>query len=263
MPVNRVDGKVAIVTGGGSGLGEASSELLAEEGARVVITDVNGESAEHTADIVRQRGGEATAMQQDVTDASRWEEVIARTIVKYGSLEVLVNNAGISGAGSGPMEDVEFEDWRAVMSVNLDAVFLGCQQAIRAMKQSKSGSIINISSVMGMVGGGGAAYNASKGGVRLLSKSVAVYCGTNGYNIRCNSIHPGYIWTPMVRGIVDVIEELEGSEEALREMLVEKHPIGRLGVPDDIAQGVLFLASDDSGFMTGSELVIDGGYTAV
>ncbi|MGB1686755.1 MAG: SDR family oxidoreductase, partial [Pseudomonadales bacterium] len=163
--------------------------------------------------------------------------------------------------GGIPMEDVEFDDWRHVMDINLDSVFLGCREAIRQMKES-GGSIINISSVMGLVGGAGAAYNASKGGVRLLTKSVAVYCGTNGYSIRCNSIHPGYIWTPLVSNIVEYLDDIE-DEDALREMLVEKHPIGRLGVPDDIAKGVLFLASDESAFMTGSELVIDGGYTAI
>ena len=124
------------------------------------------------------------------------------------------------------------------------------------------GSIINISSIMGIVGGAGAAYNASKGGVRLLTKSVAVYCGNNGYPIRCNSIHPGYIWTSMVRNVLEYVPEIE-TEEELQAMLIELHPIGRLGTPDDIANGVLFLASDASGFMTGSELVIDGGYTAV
>jgi 3(or 17)beta-hydroxysteroid dehydrogenase len=259
----RVTEKTAIVTGGGSGLGEASCELLASEGARVVVTDINDESAEQTANIIRQKGGQALGLSHDVTDSNRWDEIMEITLGEFGAPQILVNNAGVSGVGLGPMEDVTFENWRMVMSVNLDAVFLGCQKAVRVMKETGGGSIINISSVMGIVGGAGAAYNASKGGVRLLTKSVAVYCGTNNYNIRCNSIHPGFIWTPMVRGIVEFVEELEGSEDALREMLVEKHPIGRLGVPDDIAKGVLFLASDDSGFMTGSELVIDGGYTAV
>ncbi|MBT5702750.1 MAG: glucose 1-dehydrogenase [Gammaproteobacteria bacterium] len=260
--MSRVENKTAIVTGGGSGLGAASCELLARQGAKVVVTDVNAESAEQTANIIEQRGGKAIALHQDVVDQDRWQEVIDTTVSEFGGLDVLVNNAGIVGAGVVPMEDVSFESWRQVMTINLDAVFLGCQAAIREMKSSEGGSIINISSIMGIVGGAGAAYNASKGGVRLLSKSVAVYCGNNRYNIRCNSIHPGYIWTPMVKGIVDSVAEVD-TEEALKLMLEAKHPIGRLGEADDIAQGVLFLASDESSFMTGSELVIDGGYTAV
>ena len=260
--MSRVENKTAIVTGGGSGLGAASCELLARQGAKVVVTDVNAKSAEQTANIIEQRGGKAIALHQDVVDQDRWQEVIDTTVSEFGGLDVLVNNAGIVGAGVVPMEDVSFESWRQVMTINLDAVFLGCQAAIREMKSSEGGSIINISSIMGIVGGAGAAYNASKGGVRLLSKSVAVYCGNNRYNIRCNWIHPGYIWTPMVKGIVDSVAEVD-TEEALKLMLEAKHPIGRLGEADDIAQGVLFLASDESSFMTGSELVIDGGYTAV
>lgn len=260
--MKRVDTKTALVTGGGSGLGEASSELLAAEGANVVVTDINEEAAQHTADIINQKGGKALALHQDVVDKSRWQEVIDATLSEFGHLNVLVNNAGISGTGAGPLEDVSLEAWRQVMQINLDAVFLGCQSAIHAMKDDQGGSIVNISSVMGIVGSGGAAYSASKGGVRLLTKSIAVYCGQNGYNIRCNSVHPGFIWTPMVRQIVDVLDEIE-DEDMLRAMLTERHPIGRLGVPEDIAKGVLFLASDDSAFMTGSELVIDGGYTAV
>ncbi|MFT7221331.1 MAG: 3(or 17)beta-hydroxysteroid dehydrogenase [Candidatus Azotimanducaceae bacterium] len=260
--MSKLKNRTVIVTGGGSGLGEASSELLAQEGANVVVTDINFEAAERTARSIGQRGGNSIAIKQDVTDQSVWDQVIATTIKEYGSLDVLVNNAGIAGAGTGLMEDVAFEDWRTVMSINLDSVFLGCQAAVNEMKENGGGSIVNISSIMGIVGGAGAAYNASKGGVRLLSKSVAVHCGNRGYNIRCNSIHPGYIWTPMVRGVVDFVEDIN-TEEELMAMLVEKHPIGRLGVPEDVAKGVVFLASDDSSFMTGSELVIDGGYTAV
>lgn len=259
--MKRVEGKTAIVTGGGSGLGEASSELLAAEGANVVVTDINLDSARQTADVIQQRGGSAIAIRHDVAEQDHWGEVVEKTVSTFGGVNILVNNAGISGVGGIPLEDVEFDDWRHVMDINLDSVFLGCREAIRQMKET-GGSIINISSVMGLVGGAGAAYNASKGGVRLLTKSVAVYCGTNGYSIRCNSIHPGYIWTPLVSNIVGYLDDIE-DEDALREMLVEKHPIGRLGVPDDIAKGVLFLASDESAFMTGSELVIDGGYTAI
>lgn len=261
VPVGRLADKTAVVTGGGSGLGQASSELLAAEGASVVVTDIDVGTAEQTVHSIEQRGGKAIAIKQDVTDKEGWQAVVDLAVSRFGSLDVLVNNAGIAGASGKPMEEVSFDDWRQVMSVNLDAVFLGCQTAILAMKGT-GGSIINISSIMGIVGGAGAAYNASKGGVRLLTKSVAAYCGKSGYAIRCNSIHPGYIWTPMVRNVVQFVDEIE-SEDELMAMLVEKHPIGRLGVPDDIAKGVLFLASDESSFMTGSELVIDGGYTAV
>lgn len=259
--MNRVDGKVAIVTGGGSGIGEASCELLAEGGASVVVTDVNEGAAQHTADIIAQRGGKAISLHQDVTDENRWQEVVQAAESEYGKLSVLVNNAGVSGSGADNIEEGSLESWRTVMSVNLDAVYLGCMKAVQAMKE-EGGSIVNISSVMGIVGGAGPAYNASKGGVRLLTKSVAVHCGNSGYNIRVNSVHPGYIWTPMVRAIVDVSDEVS-SEEELRQMLIMKHPIGRLGEAVDIAKGVRFLASDDASFMTGSELVIDGGYTAV
>ncbi len=260
--MNRVDNKVAIVTGGGSGIGEAACWLLAEAGARVVVTDINPDAAEATAAGVIDQGGEALAVQQDVTQESDWESLMKTTVEEYGRLDILVNNAGVSGAGLPPLEESTLATFRQVMSVNLDAVFIGCQKAVMIMREN-GGSIINISSVMGIVGGAGAAYNASKGGVRLLTKSVAVHCGTMGYAIRVNSIHPGYIWTPMISSIVDIFEDGNMTEDGLRAMLVEKHPIGRLGVAGDIAKGILFLASDDSSFMTGSELVIDGGYTAV
>lgn len=259
--MNRVDEKVALVTGAGSGIGEASSLLLAQGGAKVVVTDVNEEAAKKTEESILQQGGQAISMHQDVVEEARWSEVIAATLDEFGRLDTLVNNAGVSGADSGVFEETTLDQWKSVMGVNLDAVFLGTQKAVQVMKE-QGGSIVNISSIMGIVGGAGAAYNASKGGVRLLTKSVAVYCGTNGYNIRVNSIHPGYIWTPMIRNIVDFFDEIE-NEEQLQAFIAEKHPIGRLGTPEDIARGVLFLASDDSSFMTGSELVIDGGYTAV
>ena len=259
--MSQLDNKVALVTGGGSGIGAASSEALAAKGAAIVVTDIDAEAAEQTANVINQRGGKAISLQQDVTIESRWVEVVDESLREFGQLTSLVNNAGISGAGADNFADGGFESWRTVMQINLDAVFLGCKAAIEVMKDS-GGSIVNISSVMGIVGGGGAAYSASKGGVRLLTKSVAVYCGNNGYNIRCNSVHPGFIWTPMVRGIVDVFDETE-TEEELYEMLRLRHPIGRLGEPEDIANGIAFLVSDESSFMTGSELVIDGGYTAI
>ena len=257
-----LSGKVALVTGGGSGLGAASSERLSACGARVVVTDINSGSAQDTVNVIQQRGGEAIAVEQDVVSEAGWKQVLEATLDSFGGLDVLVNNAGISGAGGADsMDEGDFESWRRVMAINLDSVYLGCKEAVSVMKE-KGGSIVNISSIMGLVGGAGPAYNASKGGVKLLTKSVAVYCGNMGYPVRCNSIHPGFIWTPLVRDIVNHSEEYE-TEEALYEMLVLRHPIGRLGVAEDIAKGVTFLASDESSFMTGSELVIDGGYTAV
>ena len=261
--MNLVENKVAIVTGGGSGIGEASALLLAAAGARVVVTDINLVTAEETVETIKDQGGEAICVQHDVTSETAWTRVCEATLAEYGGLHILVNNAGVSGAGLPDFEQATLASWREVMNINLDAVFLGTQKAVLLMKDSGGGSIINLSSVMGMVGGASAVYNASKGGVRLLSKSVAVYCGNMGYNIRVNSVHPGFIWTPLVRDLVNHMDEDNMTEEGLRAMLTERHPIGRLGVADDIAKGILFLASDDSAFITGSELVIDGGYTAV
>lgn len=263
--MNRVDGKVAIVTGGGSGIGAESSRLLARGGASVLVTDMNLSAAESVAESIVADGGNAMAMKHEVTSEPDWDAVISKSVDTWGKVNILVNNAGVSGAGMGTLEDQSLADFRKILAINLDAVFIGCQRAVGAMKEAEGGgSIINISSVMGMVGGAGAAYNASKGGVRLLTKSVAVYCGNMGYPIRVNSVHPGYIWTPLVRAIVDVMPDEENmTEDGLYEMLAEKHPMGRLGEAIEIAKGVLFLASDDASFMTGSELVIDGGYTAV
>ena len=237
--MNQLRTKVAIITGGGSGIGAATAERIAEQGASVMVTDINGAAAEQTARVIQQRGQAAKALAQDVADPDAWAAVFTETKKAFGPVNVLVNNAGVSGAGRDRFEEPEGLDaWRQIMSINLDAVNLGCRMAIQEMK------------------------NASKGGVRLLTKSIASYCGRMGYPIRCNSVHPGYIWTPMVRQIAEVHEEVE-TEEALKEMLLLQHPIGRLGEPDDIANGIRFLISDESSFMTGSELVIDGGYTCV
>jgi len=259
--LNRVDEKVAVVTGGGSGIGRAASCLLAEAGSSIVVTDINEDGAKETAAMISEKGGSAIALSHGVVSEDDSNRVMDTTINEFGKIDILVNNAGVSGAGLPPLEEATLESFRKVMSINLDAVFIGTQKAVMLMKD-KGGSIVNISSVMGIVGGAGAAYNASKGGVRLLTKSVAVHCGNMGYPVRVNSVHPGYIWTPMIKNIVNYVED-NMTEDGLREMLVEQHPIGRLGVAEDIARGILFLASDDSSFMTGSELVIDGGYTAV
>jgi 3(or 17)beta-hydroxysteroid dehydrogenase len=260
--VTESNNKVAIVTGAGSGIGEATAEVLAQTGTSVVVTDIDAAAAEQTAQIIQQRGQRALSMEQDVRSREQWDDVFAAAQEHFGPVTGLVNNAGISGAGRDRLEEEGgLEAWQSIMSINLDAVHLGCRKAIQEMKLT-GGSIVNISSVMGLVGGAGPAYNASKGGVRLLSKSIAVHCGKMGYSIRCNSVHPGYIWTPMVRNIVENMEDID-TEEELHEMLLALHPVGRLGHPDDIANGVNFLLSDQASFVTGSELVIDGGYTSV
>ena len=257
--MDRVQDKVAIVTGAALGLGEASARMLGREGAKVVLTDIKDEEGERAAQTIHEAGGEAIYLHHDVADESAWERVIQTSLDHFGRLDVLVNNAGV-GWGGAPEEET-LERWQRLMSINLDGVFLGTKHAILAMKRipPRGGSIINLSSIEGLVGDPNlGAYNASKGGVRLYTKSVALYCAKQGLGIRVNSIHPGYIWTPMVE---NYLREHGGVEEG-RTALDALHPVGHVGEPDDIAYGVLYLASDESKFVTGTELVIDGGYTA-
>ncbi|MEE4192310.1 MAG: glucose 1-dehydrogenase [Halieaceae bacterium] len=252
---DRLQGKVALVTGAGSGLGEATARRFAAEGARVYLTDVTEDAVRSVADSI---GAVASARYQDVTDEAAWDTLTQEIISESGQLDVVVNNAGIALTGSA--EDTSLEDWRAVQAVNLDAVFLGTRAAIKVMK-SRGGSIINISSIEGIIGEPrAAAYNASKGGVRIFTKSAALHCAAEGYGIRVNSVHPGFILTPMVEQGLGALppEELEAMEARI----MAEIPLGAMGEPDDIAAGCLFLASDESKYMTGSELVIDGGYTA-
>ena len=251
----RVKDKVALVTGGGSGLGEATCIRLAEEGALVVVSDVNEASAKSVAESI---GGGAWSAHQDVTDENRWRELVDEIVERHGRLDILVNNAGIALVGN--VEESSLEDWRKTQNVNLDAVFLGTREAIRAMK-SGSGSIINISSIEGIIGEPVVpAYNASKGGVRTFTKSAALHCASEGYDIRVNSVHPGFIGTAMVSGAMETMSEADA--QAFQERIVNNIPMGRMGEPVDIANGVLYLASDESSYVTGSELVIDGGYIA-
>lgn len=257
--MNRVRDKIAIVTGAALGLGEATARMLAREGAKVVLTDIKDEEGERAAQAVLDEGGEAIYLHHDVADENAWKRVIEATLDRFGRLDVLVNNAGVGWGG--PPEEETLERWRRLMSVNLDGVFLGTKHAILAMKRNRppAGSIINLSSIEGLVGDPNlGAYNASKGGVRLYTKSVALYCAKAGLNIRVNSIHPGYIWTPMVENYLAEHGDVGEGRKALDAL----HPIGHVGEPDDIAYGVLYLASDESKFITGTELVIDGGYTA-
>jgi NAD(P)-dependent dehydrogenase (short-subunit alcohol dehydrogenase family) len=257
--MDRVRDKVAIITGGALGLGAASARMLAREGATVVLTDLKDNEGQAVAKDITAKGGKALYLHHDVASEEDWEKVVARTVKEFGRLDVLVNNAGV-GVGA-PPEEQTLEQWRWLMSINLDGVFLGTKHAILAMKEHppKGGSIINLSSIEGLVGDPNlGAYNASKGGVRLYTKSVALYCAKSGLNIRVNSIHPGYIWTPMVENYLKESGDVAEGRKAVDAM----HPIGHVGEPDDIAYGVVYLASDESKFVTGSELVIDGGYTA-
>ncbi len=258
--MDRVKGKVALVTGGASGLGRQSALRMTEEGARVSITDINAEAGAATAADI---GGETMFLEHDVTSENRWREVVAETLDRFGRLDVLLNSAGIGTMGT--VEDCTLEEWKQVMAVNADGTFLGCKHAIGAMKRTSmepgsGGSIVNISSVAGLIGGHNlAAYNASKGAVRLLTKSVALHCARQGYNIRCNSVHPTFIATPMVQAMIDNAPDPERTGQKLARQV----PLGHIGEPDDIAWGVVYLASDESKFMTGAEFVVDGGITAM
>ena len=258
--MGRLEGKVAMVTGGAAGIGKAHAQLFAKEGAKVVIT-TRKKVAEGTAlaESIKKEGGEATFIQLDVSQEDRWKEVINEVIKKYGKLNILVNNAGISLGKT--IEETTLDEWNFLMGINSTGVFLGCKCAIGAMKKNgEPCSIVNISSVDAMIGEPElAAYCASKGAVRSLTKSAALHCAAEGYNIRVNSVHPGYIHTELT--------EKEAQDSGLpTEQYFEKvgkmHPIGHIGEPIDIAYVSLYLASDESRWVTGSEFVADGGYIA-
>jgi 3(or 17)beta-hydroxysteroid dehydrogenase len=252
--MGRVEGKVALVTGGASGLGRATAIMLAKEGAKVAVTDINEAGGKA---VVAEIGDAAVFFRHDVTNESEWQLVLAATVKAFGKLNVLVNSAGIGMSKT--VEELTFEEWRRVHSVDLDSVFLGCKYAVPIIAKSGGGSIVNISSIAGIIAGHNmAAYNSAKAGVRLLSKSVALHCGRKGYNIRCNSVHPTFIDTP----ILDRYKERFGAEEAIAK-LARQVPIGHIGEPNDVAYGILYLASDESKFMTGAELILDGGISAM
>ncbi|MFP6697855.1 MAG: glucose 1-dehydrogenase [Alphaproteobacteria bacterium] len=253
--MGRVAGKVALITGGASGIGRATAELLAEEGATVVLTDLQDVPGEDVAAGIRAAGGKASYFHHDVTDEAAWEKVVGETLSEHGRLDILFNNAGIGGTGV-PVDEMSLDYWRQTMLVNLDGVFLGVKHGVRAMTET-GGAIISTSSILGMVGAPNtAAYSASKGGVRLLTKAVAMECAARGLNIRVCSVHPGYIDTPMVGGAIQ-----RGGPER-REAILKSQPMGQMGEPRDIAEGVLYLASDAAKFVSGSELIIDGGFLA-
>jgi 3(or 17)beta-hydroxysteroid dehydrogenase len=255
-----LDNLVAIVTGGASGIGAATSRLLAREGAAVVVVDVQDDLG---AQVAAEIGGMAVFRHLDVAGDAEWQRLIDDTLQRFGRLDILVNNAGISG-GQGSIETTTVANWEKVHAVNLDGVFLGCKHGIGAMKRigpgkpASKGAIINISSIAGLTGGAGpCAYTASKGAVRLLTKAVAQQCADKGYDIRCNSVHPGGIDTP----IFNPLWQMMGHEQG-KAFIGARHPVGHMGEPEDIAEAVLYLASDRSRFVTGSELVADGGITS-
>lgn len=252
----RVEGKMAMVTGGASGLGAASCALLAAEGARVAVADINLEGAHAVADELNAAHPNcAVAVGLDVTSEEAWKIALEEAVEFLGGLNVLVNCAGIGG--SAPVEDETFENWKKIQAVDLDSVFLGCKHALGHMKAHQPGSIVNISSIAGLIAGHNmGAYNAAKAGVWLFSKSVALHCAKRGYDIRSNSVHPTFIRTPILEGL---LRNTENGEQKLAKQV----PLGRIGEPNDVAYAVLYLASDESRFVTGAELKIDGGISAM
>ena len=250
--MGRLDGKVAVISGGARGMGATEARLFSQEGAKVVFGDVLDEEGKKVEAEIRESGGEATYIHLDVTKEADWQAAVETAVNSHGKLDILVNNAAIIIHKG--IEDTSEEEWDRIMAINAKGVFLGTKQAIPAMRRAGGGSIVNISSTSGLVASpdGSAAYTATKGAVRLFTKVTAIQHAKD--KIRCNSVHPGPIDTPMLQ---ESWADPTRIEERLRRI-----PLGRLGTPEEIAYGVLYLASDESSFVTGSELVIDGGTTA-
>ena len=248
----RLENKVALISGGARGMGAAEAILFAGEGAKVVIGDVLEDEGRQTEAQINESGGECLFLRLDVTSESNWQDAVAVTVSRFGKLDILVNNAGIFPLGT--VEDTSEDLWDRVMAINAKGVFMGTKHAVPEMRKTGGGSIINISSIAGLIGSRGAvAYGASKGAVRIFTKSTAIQYAADG--IRANSVHPGIIETPMSIPTILTTEEQRDTQ-------INRTPLGRIGTADDVASGILFLASDESSFMTGSELVIDGGLTA-
>ena len=256
--MGRVENKVAIVTGAASGLGFAAAQKLMDEGAKVLLTDINEEVINSMPE--RLSNYSETQFQtavHDVANEESWINAIENAENHFGKINVLVNSAGISLGAD--VVSTDFEIWKKVHQVNLDSVFLGCKYAVPIMSKSGQGSIINLSSISGIVAGWNtAAYNSSKAGVRLLSKSVALYCAKKGYDVRCNSVHPAFVDTP----ILDPLKQAFGEENAVAK-LSRQIPMNKIGDTDDVSYAILYLASDESKFMTGTEIVLDGGLSAM
>ena len=248
----RLEGKVALISGGSRGQGAEEARLFAQEGAKVVIGDILDEEGKQVEAQINEAGGECLYVRLDVTSEADWQQAVNAAVSRFGKLDVLVNNAGIFPPV--PLEETSQELWDQVMDINVKGVFLGTKHAIPEMRKAGGGSIINISSTAGLTGSGSAAaYHASKGAVRIFSKATAIQHAGDG--IRCNSVHPGVIETLMTTTTLL-------SDEESRQRISARYPLGRWGQPEDVAYGVLYLASDESSFVTGSELVIDGGSTA-
>lgn len=259
----RVAGKIALVTGAASGIGRATAQLLAWEGASVLATDRDEPGAAGTADAIRAAGGSARSSALDIVSEVDWEAAIAQTLVTWGGLHILVAAAGITFAR--PVTEMTLAEWRQVLAVNLDSAFLGTKHAIPALRRSGGGSIVIVSSASGIKAAPGAsAYAASKAGLRLFAKSVALECAQAGDGIRINTVHPAGVMTPMWKqsDFWDALLAEHGEEAAVWQALAAATPLKRFATPEDIAQAILYLASDESAYVTGTELVIDGGYTA-
>jgi 3(or 17)beta-hydroxysteroid dehydrogenase len=251
--MSRVADKVVLVTGAGSGIGRATATLLAAEGATVVVSDIDRAGGLET---VQRIGGKARFEEHDTAKEADWKRIIDGILEREGRLNGLVNNAGIAGPFPATFETETVEQWQKILSINVQGVFLGCKHSVQAMRQSGGGSIVNTSSLAAFLGTPDlSAYGASKGAVRQFTKTVAIDCARKGYKVRCNSVHPGIIMTPMGQGIL--------PDEKKRERMRKAIPIGDFGAPEDIAYGILYLISDESRFVTGTELVIDGGMNAI
>ncbi|MDQ0177057.1 SDR family NAD(P)-dependent oxidoreductase [Bacillus chungangensis] len=250
--MKRLDNKVAIVTGAGGGMGKAEALLFAKEGAKVVVTDVQEDKVKEVVAEIKALGSDALGFYQDVTSEETWSQIVKKTVDVFGKIDILVNNAGVSGDET-PMHEITLEKWSQIMDINLKGTFLGMKHVVPYMKENGGGSIVNISSIAGLTGmSKGGPYTASKGGVRMISKGAAIEYAKD--NIRVNSVHPGVIETPMTKALLE--------NEQYAQWFASITPIGRLGKAEDVAEGVLYLASDESSFVTGVELPIDGGFTA-
>lgn len=255
----RVKGKKALVTGAAQGIGAAVAELLAREGAQVLLTDINEAGARDRAEAINAQFGAGTAFaaRHNVTSQDDWLAALAVASEEMGGLSILVNNAGVVLTGS--VEDFDLDEWHKGMSINVDSVFLGCKHAIPLLRDNQPGSIVNLSSIAGLIAAANFAnYNASKAAVWLLSKSVALHCARKGWDIRCNTVHPTFIKTPILQDLVG-----DKDQATIFAKLEKQVPLGRLGEAEEVAQAVLYLASDESRFVTASELKIDGGISAM